>query len=575
MDIVAQRDFGSDAGGFQLVRNLRVPMRDGALLATDVYLPSGTASLPALLHRTPYGRRDAGIEGFAHPVWYTRQGFAVVCQDTRGRWDSEGSFYPYRNEAEDGFDTIEWIAAQTWCDGSVGMYGYSYPGATQLLAASQAPPHLKAIAPGMTGSNYCDGWTYHNGALQLAFILAWTAELGVDTAVRAKDAAAAAQFVAMRSAPDKLFAHMPIRTAFPEPLLKHVPYFRDWLRHPAYDEYWQQWSPREHYETISHLPSLHIGGWYDIFLEGTLENFVALNKRSPGQHTLVVGPWGHTPWSRYWDDFDFGPDGKNIVDEVQVRFFKEWLVGSRSDMSGEEAVQLFIMGANRWTHRRAWPPECRILTLSLDSDGRANSNSGTGRLHTGSFPMEAGPDICPVDPAVPIVTQGGRSCCFPGLTPMGPADQRSQESRNDMLLYDSETLTEELLVIGQPIVRLFIGSEASVGDLVVRLTDVHEDGRSVNISDGHLRWSWEEPPSSAPIHEVMVALSPTAVQFMRGHRLRLQVSGSSFPLYDRSPHARVSSLDAGIADLQPALMALFHDARYPSQLDLPVCSDDR
>ena len=418
--------------------------------------------------RTPYGKRDVFNQGYAHPAWYVSRGYAVVCQGVRGRWDSGDEFNPYANESRDGADTIDWIAAQPWCGGAVGMYGFSYGGATQLLAAAETPPALLAAAPGMTGSNYCDGWTYRDGALNHAFILSWAAELAMDQALRAGDEAAAAALADLVSHPAELYARLPVREAIPEALRAYAPYLDDWFDHPVYDDYWKRWSPRENYDRMN-FAGLHIAGWYDNFLAPTIENFNALTQRGRAHQMLVVGPWYHMPWAQQVGDVDFGPQGRNLIDEFQVRFFDRWLRGEPNGIEEEAPVRLFVMGTNRWTSARRWPPDgVSTMTLHLSSDGRANSLNGTGCLRPEPAGGEAPPDAYPANPHLPIASLGGRSCCYAHTAPMGPADQRPEEARNDVLVYDGERLDRELVCIGEPNLTLAFACDCPTTDVVAR-----------------------------------------------------------------------------------------------------------
>ena len=517
--------------------------------------------------RTPYGKRDVFNQGYAHPAWYVSRGYAVVCQGVRGRWDSGDEFNPYANESRDGADTIDWIAAQPWCGGAVGMYGFSYGGATQLLAAAETPPALLAAAPGMTGSNYCDGWTYRDGALNHAFILSWAAELAMDQALRAGDEAAAAALADLVSHPAELYARLPVREAIPEALRAYAPYLDDWFDHPVYDDYWKRWSPRENYDRMN-FAGLHIAGWYDNFLAPTIENFNALTQRGRAHQMLVVGPWYHMPWAQQVGDVDFGPQGRNLIDEFQVRFFDRWLRGEPNGIEEEAPVRLFVMGTNRWTSARRWPPDgVSTMTLHLSSDGRANSLNGTGCLRPEPAGGEAPPDAYPANPHLPIASLGGRSCCYAHTAPMGPADQRPEEARNDVLVYDGERLDRELVCIGEPNLTLAFACDCPTTDVVARLVDVHPDGTAINVSDGIVRLA---NTNAGGIVEVAIALSPTAICFRAGHRIRLEVTGSNFPMHDRNPNAAVDPLRATSRDFRVATHFVFHDARHASCLRLPI-----
>jgi uncharacterized protein len=538
-------------------------MRDGVALAADIYLEEDAGPLPALLMRTPYNKRVAEFEAYAHPIWYARQGFAVVCQDVRGCFASEGEFTPFFQEALDGYDTVEWVASQPWCNGRVGSYGFSYPGATQLLAAGESPPHLAAMAPAMTGSSYHEGWTYRGGALQLAFVLSWAALLARHQALRAEDSLAVRRLDALLADPSPLYRCLPLTDAADRELAGYAPFLSDWLAHPGYDDFWAAASPLERYAEMR-VPALHVAGWYDIFLEGTLDNYRALAAAGNASQSLLIGPWYHMPWMARVDGVDFGPEARNIVDEAQLRFFRRTLCDEPDD---GPAVRLFVMGENRWRSYADWPPRDRELALFLRSDGRANSLNGNGRLSGDAPPEGELADWWSSDPDLPLVSMGGRGCCTSDVSPMGPADQRSQESRNDMLVYTSAALDEALTVIGTPSVSLHSVCDSIGSDLVVRLVDVHPDGTALNVSDGVARVAWD--PGSKPT-ETAIRMSPTAIRFEQGHRIRLDVAGSSFPMHDRNPGNGMSGVEAREQDFRVVTQAVFHDAMRPSRLTLPV-----
>jgi putative CocE/NonD family hydrolase len=554
---------GRELLGVDVYQDVAVPMRDGVLLSADVYVPE-VVPAPALLLRTPYNKRVGELEGYAHPSWYARQGFVVVVQDVRGTYASGGELRPFHQEAADGYDTIEWVAAQPWCDGQVGTYGFSYPGATQMLAAGEAPPSLKAMAPAMTGSSYHEGWTYHGGALQLAFVLSWAAGLGRDQAVRAGDAAAVDSFDALLRSPQELFAHLPVREGLRPDLLRYAPFLIEWLDHPENDAYWRAIAPKERYDAMD-VPALHVAGWYDVFLEGTLENFVALQARGGAPQSLIVGPWYHMPWTSIVGEVGFGPEARNLVDDAQVRFFRRTLRGEKSGT--EPVVRLFVMGENRWRSFEAWPPESVELRLHLRSDGRAGSLNGTGTLCAEPPAVRESPDVWPSYPSIPVISLGGRSASSAYLTPMGAYDQQSEEMRNDVLVFTSELLVDSLTAIGVPVARIFAACDSPSCDIVVRLVDVHPDGTAINVSDGNLRITWN---ADRGMRELEIAMSPTAITFGTGHAVRLEVAGSNFPVLDRNAGTGVPSVDVRAHELHVVTQVVFHDSERPSSIRLPV-----
>ena len=561
-------------------RDVPATMRDGAVLHADIYRPTSDGPLPALLMRLPYDKVGAQTITYAHPIWYARQGFLVIVQDVRGRGRSEGEFYPFRHEAEDGYDTIEWAATVPGCNGAVGMFGFSYVGATQLLPAPLRPPHLVALAPGFTNDGAYEGWTYQSGALSLAFAMSWATSLAPDTARRRGQVELEASLMSTLGSIASWYWCLPLRDF---PVLNQeavAPYFYHWLEHPTNDAYWQQWEIAKRYGEIA-VPALHIGGWYDVFLEGTLRNFRGLREQAGSvearrRQRLVIGPWYHMPWTQQVGAVDFGPEAQNSIDDLQVRWFKQWLKGEDTGILDEPPVRLFVMGENRWRNEEEWPLARAVETaFHLHSDGRANSVSGNGTLAVPA-PGAEDPDIFVYDPSAPVPSLGGHSCCFPQIAPMGPADQRSIEARNDVLVYTGEVLTQDLEVTGPVQVILWAASTAVDTDFTAKLVDVYPDGTAINLCDGliraRFRRSHRHPEPLVPDHvyEYTIRAGSTSNLFQAGHRIRLEISSSNFPQYDRNLN---TGEDVGVGSLAGRITAtqtIFHDASRPSRLMLPI-----
>ena len=383
-------------GGVTLERDVPVPMRDGIVLRADVYRPETRRDHPVLLQRNPYDKTWAQGIVFQHPAWYARHGYIVVVQDARGRFASDGEFEPYRNEARDGADTVTWASTLPGSNGQVGTFGFSYAGATQLLAATEQPPGLRCCAPGFTGSDFYDACTYVGGALSHAFLISWVVStLAPGDAAKRGDRVAAEALLRSATEIPSLYWTQPLRDF---PLLKEAgaaPYFFDWLDHDTRDEYWRAISIADRHDRID-VPCLHYGGWYDSFIEGTLANFAGLAERAGDDRSLaqrlVVGPWAHMPWSRVCGVRSFGEEADNRIDELQLRWFDHWLKGEPERLD-EAPVSLFVMGENRWRDADAWPPsDVRVEEWFLRSSGRALSLSGDGLLSR-EGPGDEPPDV--------------------------------------------------------------------------------------------------------------------------------------------------------------------------------------
>lgn len=567
--------------GVEVEYNVEATMRDGCILRADVYRPTGGGEHPVLLQRVPYDKSVAQSIVYHHPSWYARQGYVVVVQDTRGRFSSEGTFDPLRTEARDGYDTIQWAAELPGSSGRVGTYGFSYSGATQLLAATQQPPALACCAPGFTSSDYYSDWTYEGGALNLAFIVSWTVQLlAIPDALRRGLPDAALRLAEHMGSIPQLYSQRPLEKF---PLLSGTgvaPFFFDWLAHDRRDDYWQEISLEHRFDAIK-VPCLHFGGFYDIFATGTVNNYVQLARDAakPGAHRLVMGPWLHIPWAPAVGNQDFGPYAANRVNELQLDWFNQWLKPADHIVRDKRPVEIFLMGANEWRAYDAWPPaESHPEKWFLHSDGGANSRSGDGQLNT-TPPGDEAADIYVYNPAAPAPSAGGKSCCDPSVTPMGPACQQEVEQRNDVLLYTSDPLEQPTDVIGDVTLVLHAASSAVDTDWVARLVDVDQQGRAVNVCQGILRArfrdSREDPTALEPgkCYEYTVPLGPTSWRFGEGHRLRVQVTSSDFPAHDVNPNTGGPLVKTGLLDGVVAAQVVHHDRTRPSHVLLPVVTD--
>lgn len=562
----------------EVERNVEIEMRDGVRLRADVYMPVGAEKFPVLLMRLPYDKSVSEAVGYMHPEWYARQGYIVVTQDVRGRYASDGEFRPFHHERLDGADTIRWAKRLPRANGKVGMYGYSYVGATQLHAAVDAAEELTAIAPGFTNDGYYEDWTYKNGALHLAFIQSWATSLAPNIAIRQGDREAASDLVRKANRILEWYDHLPLHE-HPGISREYSFYYYEWLEHPTFDDYWKQWDLSRSYARMN-VPALHIGGWYDIFIEGTIRNYVGMSALHPHQK-LVIGPWVHYPWTSYAGIMDFGEEARNVVDEWQIRWFDYWLKGKDNGIMNEPPVNIFVMGDNVWRQEWEWPlARTQYTKFYLHSDGNANSLSGTGRLDT-TAPGREPFDLYAYNPLEPVPSLGGNSCCVPTLTPMGPHDQRPVEIRNDVLVYTSEELKEDVEVTGPVRAVLYASSSADDTDFTVKLVDVHPDGKAINIVQGIQRASYREsnerptPIEPGVIYKYEFHVGSTSNVFKKGHRIRVEISSSNFPLYERSLNCFRTDRKADFLHVNAATQKIYHDAEHPSHVVLPIIPRDR
>lgn len=561
----------------EVIRDVPVPMRDGTTLRADIHQPVGDDVLPVLLMRTPYSKTHAESNVYAHPAWYAERGYLVVVQDVRGRGVSEGAFDPFVNEALDGYDSVEWAAALPRSNGRVAMYGFSYVGATQLLAASTSPPHLVCICPGHTSSDLYEGWTYKNGALQWAFVAYWSLYLSIDTAVRAQEFERAQELQMLLPQMPSKFSTLPLtQQDAVDPTLS--PYFQEWLSHPTDGEYWRNRSSRTGWD----VPTQSLAGWYDIFCDATFTTFQMLKDLGVPQN-LVVGPWLHMPWSQTPGAVDFGPNGRNDVNDRQLQWLDYWCKqkpdntdDTDNPVSNEPTIDYFVMGSNIWRRSKEWPPaETTEQTLFLTSDGIANSISGNGRL-AHEVDYEKSVDRFLYNPRDPAPSLGGRSCCFPHISPMGVADQRASEIRNDVLVFTGAELTSPLTIAGSIKVTLFAATNGDDADWTAKLVDVHPDGKTVNVCEGIVRARYRDgkaEPHFVTQNEILdyqIELGNVAFTFHSGHRLRIDISSSNFPAYDRNPGNKNDPATAKWEEFQMTDQSVFHGRQFPSRVVLPI-----
>lgn len=544
----------------------------GVALHAELWLPRDLPA-PVLLMRTPYGAADAQRSLYAAPAWYAERGYAVMVQDVRGRGASGGRFDPFRREAADGAATIRWIAAQRWCDGRVGMYGMSYPGATQLLAASARPPALRAIAPAMTASDLAADWFHDGGAPSLSLVLLWAAVLGVDTARRAGDEASALALEALCAAPEELYGRWGAVPAgeLLGPAQRHVPYLSDWVEHPVDDPFWATIAPPGLPRLID-LPALHVGGWFDVLLGGTLRTYAALHDRGEAPQHLLVGPWAHEPWSRLVGDRDLGPAAESRVDEAQLEWFGHWLRGTPLEAP---PVRVFELGSGRWREEDAWPPpKARRVRLHLQGPGTAAPGERAGRLLR-HLPPDEPPDELVHDPRAPVPTIGGRGCSVTNGRIVGPRDRRGLERRPDVLAYETDVLTDGCTIAGEVRCELHVALSDRTADVVACLCHVEPDGRVTGLTDGIVRLTADRPDPGGERHpargvlRTAFSIGHTCAAIARGDRLRIEIASSSHPRWARD-RGRLAAAAGTPGTGAPTIQRVFHDPGRPSWVELPI-----
>ncbi len=558
--------------GLTIERAVRASMHDGCQLIADIYRPGiQDRPLPVLVLRTPYGRGFVTQANLAHPAWYAQQGFIVVVQDVRGRYDSEGTFEPFVNEAADGHDTIEWAAGLEGSTGHVGTYGASYGGYAQLLAAATRPPSLRAICPAISPFDLRGGMLFTDGVFEIAFAAWWAASLALESARRSGNTALERELRSRLADPLGWYGTEAPSRLLPDAL--ETSFYRSWLEHRLDDPWWDTVSARAQRQLIE-VPALHVTGWWDAFLDGALDTYAGLaSRKDAAEQQLLVGPWSHVPWGARIGDGDFGEDAdRKIVDDAQVAFFRRHLSAGQARKAQGPSVRYFVLGDNAWREAPSWPPTpTRPLIWHLGSDGDAASVGGNGRMIADGEQDVTGrgsPDWFAYDAAAPVPSLGGRSCCFPEVSPIGPHDQALIEQRRDVLIYTSRPVAHDLLAVGPVVARLWMNSDAPTADIVARLCVV-EGRRSVNVVEGIVRVEIGGWPS-AGFRLIQVELGSTAVRIKAGSRLRVHVTAGSFPRFEINPQVEVAPSMAAPSQRRAASFVLAHDAHHVSQVQLQI-----
>jgi len=565
-------------------------MRDGVRLAADIFRPDSSGRFPVLVTRGPYGK-DGYVDNPDHSVWFfSKHGYVVVSQDCRARFESEGDRYdPLFQEAQDGYDTVEWAARQPWSNGRVGTTGQSYLGASQytLAAGGPLPPHLQVMAPVSASADFHQSWAYHTGgAMEWGWMVPYAIHKGRNTLARQGHEELLSRMDEYVVSPDNFaqplrdewYRHLPLKD-WADRLEQTAPYFREYLDNEADGPYWWRINLLRHAEGIS-LPMFHVSSWYDIFLEGALNAYQALRERGGSDlarrsQKLLVGPWAHlrpytAPTSRATGDIDFGPEARIELHQYLLRWFDYWLKDVDSGIMEEPPVYIFVMGENRWRSEHEWPlARTHYTRYYFHSDGPANTRRGAGTLSTAP-PGDEQADTYRYDPADPAPTRGGSTL----IISQGVADQGPVEDREDVLVYSSAPLERDLEVTGPIKVHLFAASSAVDTDFTAKLVDVRPDGYAQNLQDGILRARYRtsstqpSPIEPGRVYELTIDLWATSHLFRTGHRLRVEISSSNFPRFDRNPNTGAPL--GRDARMEAAHQTVYHSAAHPSHIVLPI-----
>jgi putative CocE/NonD family hydrolase len=535
---------------------VKIPMRDGVLLAANIVLPKQPGKYPTILMRTPYGK---GAPGAGRD--YAQHGCVYVAQDCRGRGTSAGPWTPFLHERTDGEDTYQWIARQPWSNGQIGTTGGSYVGFTQWTSVPGNGSLVKASYTVVPLVDPYHDLAYPGGAMQLRLMLGWSSGTAGSRATQSWQAA------------DWLRA-LPLRTA-DTAVGVPVPFFRDWVAHPHFDAYWQPCSIQGRYRSIT-TPMYTVGGWFDIFAKSALDHVSAVRTESQSpearrhQH-ILVGPWTHgANRTRQVGDVDFGPQSLVDLGKTQTQWFGRWLKGTNPEVDRWPPFRIFVMGRNVWRDEQEWPlRRTRYTPYYFHSRGKANTLGGDGRLNPTPPGVEP-TDRFVYDPDDPVPTTGG--CNLSG--PAGPRDQTTVERRPDVLVFTSDALEQELEVTGPVKVVLHAAATAPDTDWTAKLVDVWPDGRPIGLCDGIRRARYRESADRPTLIEpgkpyrYEIDLWVTSNVFLRGHRVRVEISSSNFPRFDRNPNT--GHAFGADAERRRSTQTVYHDASYASHILLPV-----
>ena len=585
--------------------NVMIPMRDGVRLATDIYFPAlggqpAPGKFPIILERTPYDK--AGSGNVTNGTYYARRGYVCAIQDVRGRFVSEGEWYPFAKEAPDGYDTVEWLAAQAWSDGQVGTMGASYCGSDQSALATLNPPHLSTMIVAVGASNYYHCSMRQNGALEQRFMI-----YAFRMATTSKEAFADPN---IKAAVDRAFANVgewvsraPLKKGTSP--LRMLPNYEQWVldlfTHGEYDDYWKQrgYAISQYYEEHADVPTLYLGGWYDSYARATCENYTALSKMKKSRQVLLMGPWTHGGWGvTNAGDVDFGSHSFINYNDLRLAWFDHFLKGMHTEVSGWSPVKIFVMGTGEGTpnyqgrlhHSGHWRdegdfplPDTQFTPYYLHADGELSATPPTAGGSTSRFSF---------DPQDPVPTIGGGISAADPIMGAGAFDQRGNSrffgcedtlplnARSDVLTFQTPPLENDVEVTGPITVKLHASSSARDTDFTAKLIDVcplsddYPDGLAINLTDSIIRAryrnGWEAPELLEPgtIYELVFELYPTSNVFKKGHRMRLDISSSNWPRFDVNPN---TGGDLGVERrVEIAEQTIYHEPEHPSHVVLPI-----
>jgi uncharacterized protein len=571
--------------------NVPVKMRDGTILYANIYRPRKEGKYPAVLVRMPY-TKDSGFmtDYYMDPVRMARAGYAIVVEDCRGTGVSEGQYHQFLYDAEDGYDTVEWAAAQPWCSGNVGMYGFSYLGCMQMIAALLQPPHLKAICPAQVSHSLRGMPMWENGVFLLRLSLMWlngqiASELAKNELPPEKLKSLRQRFNCLMENIEESCCVLPLLDAPTNQLAKELRLgstFSDWLTNIENDTFWEKLHNPLPLEKIA-VPAFHLGGWYHhVITSGVIKDYFEIKRKGSSEFVrknqkMLIGPWVHVGTSGLIGELDFGPSAAGAAIDflgIQIRWFDYWLKDINNGIMEEPPVRIFVMGDNIWRDENEWPlARARYTHYYFHSDGHANSRDGDGILNR-KMPDAEDTDNYLYDPRNPVPTKIGKSTSDFIVNLFGAHDQKEVEDRTDVLVYTTPVLEKDVEVTGPVEIKLWAASSAVDTDFTGKLVDVWPNGKAFNVVDGVVRARYRnsisKPEFIVPgqVYEYSIDLRSTSNVFKAGHRIRIEISSSNFPRWDRN--LNTGKAIGRDAEIKVALQTIYHNQQYPSHIVLPV-----
>ncbi len=543
-------------------KNVMIPLRDGTKLAADIYRPAKDGRYPVIVVRTPYGKSKKEHKYDLQGGIFASHGYVTIIQDVRGRYDSGGEWYPFVNEAFDGVDTLKWARDQDWSSGKVGMFGLSYFGSTQWLASPYDDTGLTTLIPMVTSQSTYGLWVT-NGVFKFKQNLIWhhLHKSKREISYHEDDLERALTHLPLIEVDDLLGGDNPI--------------YNEWIKHSVPGDFWE---PMNVDDKIAHVkvPALLIAGWNDPFLDNMLKDYDRIINAGGSplarKSQIVIGPWTHGTNSKF-EDMDYGKESRFMGQiGLMLRWYDYWLKGFDNGVADDLPVRLFVMGKNEWRSEKEWPlKRTTYMKYYLHSKGRANSEKGDGRLSR-ELPAHKQHDVFIYDPADPVPTIGG--ALLYDTAGIGPVDQRPIEARSDVLVYSTPPLERDVEITGPITLVLFASSSARDTDFVARLVDVTPDGLSIPLTTGIIRaryrWSMKNPSflKKNEVYEFKINVGATSNVFQKGHKIRLHVTSSDFPRYDRN--LNTGAKIGMTTEMVKATQQVFYSQDWPSHLILPV-----